>query len=106
MPEQVVTTSEKWSLNVRDYVQTFLMAAIGAAITAFYEVINKIIINGGGFGDINWKTIGLVALAAGFAQIIRKLPQPTVVVVTNPTKTEVKAVKAGDAEVEIKKPDA
>lgn len=101
MPEQVVSTSEKWKLNLRDIGQTFLMAAYGAGLAAFYEVITKIMVDGGSFEDIKWKTILMVALAAGLAQIIRKLPQPPAVVLTNPTKAEVKAVNEGDATLEV-----
>jgi len=99
--QNLTTTSPKYTLNLKDVVRGFLVAGIGGGITTLHNLLIPMI--SGGASDIDWKLVGVVALSSGLAYLVKNFFTPAEIVVVDPPKTDLKAVEAGRASVEVKK---
>jgi hypothetical protein len=64
-------TSAKWRLNARDYVQGVLVSVLSSVGALAVTMLS----NG---GKIEWKTIGVTAIASAIGYLLKKLPQSDV----------------------------
>ena len=94
---QATTTAGKGTLNYKDLAKGAVMTVIGAVLTTIYSAIET-----GGFDTINWKSVLTVAAIAGIGYLIKNLFTPPQIVIENPTKAAVAAVKE-EHKVEITK---
>lgn len=86
--EQKVITSEKYSLAWRDVLKSLVMTVITAVITSVYEAIQK----EGDLANLNYKTIGVTALIAGFGYLIKNgIFEPPKTIVVSGTNAEAKS---------------
>lgn len=92
-----VSTSNQFTLNTRDIVKGLIMAVILPVLT----IIQSSIANG--VLTFDWKVIGIAAVSGFVAYIIKNFFSPAEIVLTNPSKATVDAVKEGDARVTITK---
>lgn len=90
-----VTTSQRFTLNLTDVWKGLIMAVILPILTTIQQSLEN------GVFTLNWKLIGLTALGSFIAYIIKNFFTPAEIVITNPPKETVKAVKEGDAEVVV-----
>lgn len=85
--------SEQFSLNLRD----FLRGAILAVIAAVVPIINNAIVaatNDNVPFVVNWTTVGLAALSAFVAYIVKSYLEPTKVIELKPSDATVEALKS------------
>jgi hypothetical protein len=95
MATQQTTTNSQFSINWKDLTRGLLIAVITAVLTAVLDGLNK------GSLDLDWKSIGVIALTAGVSYLVKNYFTPSEIVIVNPPKEAVKAVKQGDAEVKV-----
>lgn len=91
------TTAGLFKLDVKDLLRGVLMAAIGSALGALYEVITSET----GLEGINWKVVGGAALISGISYLLKNLGTPAEVVLKNPTVAQVESIKSGSAEIKV-----
>lgn len=91
------TTSQRYTLNVRDLLRGLLLAVISAVLTALLPLLEE-----GNF-DFNWRAILGVAATTAASYLLKNFLERSKIVITDPPKEEVKAVKEGTAEVTIQK---
>lgn len=90
---KTTTTSTQFSLNWKDGLKGLIVAIITPVFTILIDSINQ------GHLNFNWKAIGVTALAAGLAYILKNFLSPGQVVIHN--EDIAKAVKEGEAEVKV-----
>lgn len=72
-----VILSKKFSLIGRDYLRGLIIAALTAALVVFQGAVDT--------GSINWKQVGMAALAGGLGYLIKNgLFEPTKVITEVP----------------------
>lgn len=89
------TTSKTFTLNWRDLVKGLLVSVISAVLTALLPLLQD------GDFKINWNLILTVAATTGISYLLKNWLSPAEIVVTNPSKETVDAVKEGTAQVNI-----
>lgn len=92
---QTTATSKQFSLNISDIWKGLIIAVVTPIITIIADSINA------GSLEFNWKSIGLTALAAGLAYLLKNFFTPSAVVVKDVSNQTVDAVKSGDAKVTV-----
>lgn len=90
-----VTTSQRFTINWQDIIKGLKVAVILPVLTIIYTSIEA------GSFEFDWKKIGLTAIGGFIAYLIKNFFAPAEIVVTNPTKETVNAVKEGEASVEV-----
>lgn len=97
MPDQTtVTSSSQFALNWRDLVRGTIVAAIGAVVGILLGMLQAEDV------VINLTKLWQGAAIAGLSYLAKNYFDPPKIVITNPTKNEVKAVSEGTAEAVIK----
>jgi hypothetical protein len=91
------TSSGQFSLNSADLLKGLLMAVLTPVVTILIDTLNQ------GSLTFDWKHIGVTALGALLAYLIKNFLSPAQIVIQNPTDTEVKAVKQGTASAKVVK---
>lgn len=91
-----VTTSKRYTLNIRDFLRGLLIAVVSAVLTALLTMLEA--------EDfvIQWKKMAIAGATAGVAYLLKNLFSPSEIVVTNAPATTVEAVKQGEAQVVVK----
>jgi hypothetical protein len=89
------TTSGQFSLNTNDLLKGLLLAVLTPVVTIVIDTLNQ------GSLTFDWKHIGVTALSALLAYLIKNFLAPAQIVLHSPTDTEVKAVKQGTAKASI-----
>ncbi len=88
---KTTVTSGPFTLQWRDYVNGFIRAAIGAALTQIYSVADSL--SSGLPFTFNWKlTLGM-AVGAGLSDLVKRFRDPAKLVITKPTEETVQEVK-------------
>lgn len=89
------TTSGQFSLNARDFFKGLLIAVLTPVITVIIQSLEA------GNLKFDWTAIGVTALSAFLAYIVKNLLAPAQIVITDPHPTSVQAVKEGKAEAKV-----
>lgn len=77
MKQIEVILSKKFSLIGRDYLRGLIISALTAALVVFQGAVDT--------GSINWKQVGMAALAGGLGYLIKNgLLEPTKVITEVP----------------------
>lgn len=92
---QTIATPAQGTINLKDLGKGFIITLAGAILGGIYPVLSA------GTFNIDWVPILSTSLGAGVGYIIKNLSDKAKIVVTNPTKEQVEAVKNGDAKVTI-----
>lgn len=88
--ETKVILSEKYTLQLRDYVKGLGLAVASAVVSALYDVLTS---TSGSIEDIDWKVVLRIALTAGLLYIGKNwLVEPAKVITT--TTNNADAVQA------------
>ena len=90
-----VTTSSRFTINWADVWKGLKISVILPVLTAMYQSIEN------GSFVFDWKLLGKMAIGGFIAYIIKNFLSPAEIVITNPAKTTVDAVKSGEAEVTV-----
>lgn len=90
-----VTTSNQFTLNSRDVLKGLIMAVILPVLTIIQTSVSN------GELTFNFKAIAIAAISGFIAYIIKNFLSPAEIVITNPPKETVDAVKEGSAEVTV-----
>lgn len=87
------TTSGPYSLDKKDFLKGLIVAVITPVITIITTSLDA--------GELvfNWKAIGITALTAGLAYLVKNFLTPPQIVVTDPTPTLVQEAKEGNVKV-------
>jgi hypothetical protein len=85
--------NKQYTLNMRDVLRGLLIAVVTAVITAVLEAIKQ----DGGFSAIEWGEVGVAAVSAGGAYLLKNLFTPTEIVVVNPPQQALTAIDQGAA---------
>lgn len=88
------TTSTQYSVNMKDILKGLLIAVITPVITIIYTSLQA------GTITFNWKIIGMTALAAALAYIIKNFLTPAKIIVDATPRT-IADIKSGDAQVKV-----
>jgi len=88
------TTSNQFSVSAKDIIKGLIVAVITPVFTIIIASLNA------GSLTFDWKAIGITALTAGLAYIVKNFFTPSAIVVDAPP-SQVKAVKEGNAEVTV-----
>ena len=88
----IITTSNQFTLNVKDLLKGLLIAVIAPVFTVIMNSLNA------GSLEFNWKAIAITALSAGLAYILKNFLAPAAIIIDAPP-AQVQAVKDGDAQV-------
>jgi len=81
MADQVVT-SKQFTLNTRDVIRGFILAVIGAVLTAILNSLSS------GTLTFNWKQIGIVAATTGVSYLLKNFFEPATIVTPVPSETD------------------
>lgn len=92
-----VVTGKQFSLNVRDLLRGLLLAVSGAVVAVIYGTVSA------GSLNFDWELVKVAAISGGCSYLIKNFFTPTEIVLQNPSKSEVTAVEAGRATVEVTK---
>lgn len=92
---QTTTTSKQFTINLTDIWKGLLVAVITPVLTVVLDSLNS------GSLTFDWKHIGITALTAGIAYIIKNFLSTSKIVVHDATPEVVEAVKDGNAEVKV-----
>ena len=90
----VTTTSTQFTINMRDILKGLLVAIITPVFTIIISSLEA------GSLTFDWKAIGITALTAGLAYVIKNFLTPSAIIVEAKQST-VQAVKDGEAVVEV-----
>lgn len=90
---KATTTSQQFTISLPDIWKGLLVAVITPVLTIIISSLNA------GTLTFDWKAIGLTALTAGLAYVIKNFLTPSAVMIKDPELAE--EVKAGDAEVKV-----
>lgn len=97
MPEQTtVTSSEQFSWNWKDLANGALMAAGGAVVGLLIGMLSAEQV------VFDWTKIWQTGVAAALVYLAKNFFDKPKIVIVNPTKADVKAVKEGSGEAEVK----
>lgn len=90
-------TNTQYTLNWKDAARGLLMAALGAVLVFLQSSFEN--------GEVvfEWNKIINVAIIAGVGYLIKNFFTPSEIVIVNPPKDEIAAVKKGQAEVKVLK---
>lgn len=88
-------TSTQFTINKRDLIKGLIVAVITPVFTIIIDSLNQNSLS------FNWKAIGITALSAGFAYVIKNFLTPAKIIVTDVPKTVVEDVKKGISEVTV-----
>lgn len=88
------TTSQQYSLGTTDFLKGLLVAVITPVITIIITSLNA------GQLVFDWKAIGITAVGAALAYLVKNFFTPSAIVVKAPAET-VEKVKEGDATVKV-----
>jgi hypothetical protein len=91
------TSSGQFSLNTNDLLKGLLLAVLTPVITILIDTLNQ------GSLTFDWKHIGVTALSALLAYLVKNFLAPAQIVIQDPTDNEVKAVKQGTASAKVVK---
>jgi hypothetical protein len=72
-----ITTSKQYSLNYRDVLKGLLVSGVTGALTVAEQALTTTPV------VVSWKAIGLAALAAGVAYLLKNLFTPSQTIVKN-----------------------
>jgi methenyltetrahydromethanopterin cyclohydrolase len=89
------TTSGKFNLNAADFLKGALLAVLTPVLTIIIDTLNA------GSLTFDWKNIGIVAVSTFAAYLLKNLFAPAQIVIQDPSKTEVQAVKDGKAKATV-----
>lgn len=89
------TTSGQFSLNARDFLKGALLAVLTPVVTILIQTLQS------GSLTFDWKAIGITALSTFLAYIVKNFLAPSQIVITDPTKSDVQAVKQGTAKATV-----
>lgn len=89
----VTTTSQQFTLSGSDVLKGLLVAIITPVITIIMSSLNA------GTLTFDWKVIGITALTAGLAYLIKNFLTPSAIMIKNPEAAA--EVKAGESEVKV-----
>jgi len=92
-----VTTSKRFTLDWTDLFKGLKVAVILPILTIIQQSIEK------GSFSFDWKLIALTGIGGLVAYLIKNFFSPAEIVVKNPTKETIEAVKEGEARVTITK---
>lgn len=87
---QNIVTSTFGGINLRDFARGLIIMVLFTALTAIQTALAL----PGGFSAIDWNEILLDTVKAGLSYIILNWLSPAKVLITNPSKSFVAAVKA------------
>src|SRR5690349_18940619 len=87
---QNIITSTFGGINVRDFTRGLIIMVLYTALTA----IQAAIATDKGFAAVHWDEVLLDTVRAGLAYVILNWLSPAKVMITNPSKEFVEAVKA------------
>lgn len=87
------TTSKQFTISISDVWKGLIVAIITPVLTVIINSLQQ------GALTFDWKAIGITALTAGIAYIVKNFLTPSAVVIKNPDLAE--KVKEGDAEVKV-----
>lgn len=91
------TTSGKFSLDTKDLFKGLLLAVLTPVLTILIDTLNQESLT------FDWKHIGVTAISALIAYLLKNYLSPAQIVIENPHPTDVKAVKAGTAKATVVK---
>ena len=89
------TTSKQFALQLNDIWKGLLVAVLTPVITIIYTSLQA------GTLTFDWKAIGMTALAAALAYLVKNFLTPAQIVVTDAKPATIEAVKAGDAQINV-----
>jgi hypothetical protein len=89
-----VTTSNQFSLNMKDVLKGLLVAVLTPVFTIIMTSLNA------GELTFNWKVIGATAAAAALAYLLKNFLTPAAIIIDAPP-AQVQAVKKGEATVTV-----
>ena len=89
-----ITTSNQFTVSLKDVIKGLIVAVITPVITVIMTSLQA------GSLTFDWKAIGITALTAGLAYIIKNFFTPAAIIVDAPP-SQVQAVKKGEAEVTV-----
>lgn len=92
---QTTTSSSQFTLNTRDILKGLALAVITPVITIVIDTLNQ------GSLTFDWKHIGVVAITALLAYLMKNFLSPAQIVIQNPDKADVKAVEQGNAQATV-----
>lgn len=87
--KQTTTTSGWLNLDSKDFVKGLVLAVVAPVLTLIIQTLQA------GSLKFDWKALGITAVSAFAAYLLKNLFSPQQIVIENPTKTDVEAVKAG-----------
>lgn len=88
-------SSGPFALNLKDVLKGLIMAVLVPIVTIIMNSINQ------GTLTFNWKQIGIAAVGGFIGYLIKNFLTPAQIVITDPSKSQVEAVKDGRAEAKI-----
>lgn len=97
MATQKISTSSFLNVNWKDLAKGLLIAVITTPLTIILESVNA------GNLTFDWKHIGVVALSAGAAYLLKNFFDADKIIITNPTKIDLNAAKTSDVSVVVEK---
>lgn len=89
------TTSKQFTLDSKDFLKGLLLSVITPVITILIQSLNA------GSLKFDWKAIGITALSTALAYLAKNFLAPSTVVITDPAKEDVQAVKDGESKAII-----
>lgn len=89
----VTTTSKQFTISIGDIWRGLLVAVITPVITIIMGSLNA------GTLIFDWKAIGITALAAAVAYLVKNFLTPSAIMIKNPEMAE--EVKTGESEVKV-----
>lgn len=91
------TTNQQFTISLKDVARGVLLAIVGAVLTFLQGVWAT------GQVVFDWEQIGSVALIAGVSYLIKNFFTPSEIVIVDPPKDDLQAVKKGSANVKVTK---
>lgn len=91
------TTSGQFSLNMKDFLKGLLLAVLTPVVTVLIQTLQA------GSLTFDWKAIGITALSAFLAYMLKNFLAPPQIVINDPHETDVKAVNQGVAKATVVK---
>jgi uncharacterized MnhB-related membrane protein len=95
MAQTTTTSSGQFSLNYKDLLKGLVLAVISAVLTALLPLLQA------GDFKLNWALIGTVAATTAVSYLLKNFFQPPTVIIENPPKSVVDAVKNDEAEIKV-----
>jgi uncharacterized MnhB-related membrane protein len=95
MAQTTTTSSGQFSLNYKDLLKGLVLAVISAVLTALLPLLQA------GDFKLNWALIGTVAATTAVSYLLKNFFQAPTVIIENPSKSVVEAVKNDEAEIKV-----